>query len=97
MPYRLSALAEQDLDEIWSYVAEDASPTTKTTTCEKATVATINAAVIQLFRYQTCGPFRWAPRLLPESGHHSLVEVPDLLRNATSRGRNARSHLARSP
>jgi toxin ParE1/3/4 len=28
MPYRLSALAERDLDEIWSYVAEDASPTT---------------------------------------------------------------------
>jgi ParE toxin of type II toxin-antitoxin system, parDE len=28
MPYRLSALAEQDLDEIWSYVAENASPTT---------------------------------------------------------------------
>lgn len=28
MPYRLSALAEQDLDEIWSYVAEDASPDT---------------------------------------------------------------------
>jgi toxin ParE1/3/4 len=28
MPYRLSALAEADLDEIWSYVAEDASPTT---------------------------------------------------------------------
>jgi toxin ParE1/3/4 len=28
MPYRLSALAEQDLDEIWSYVAEDASLTT---------------------------------------------------------------------
>ena len=28
MSYRLSALAEQDLDEIWSYVAEDASPTT---------------------------------------------------------------------
>lgn len=28
MPYRLSALAEQDLDEIWSYVAEDASPAT---------------------------------------------------------------------
>ena len=28
MPYRLSALAEQDLEEIWSYVAEDASPTT---------------------------------------------------------------------
>jgi plasmid stabilization system protein ParE len=27
MPYRLSALAEQDLDEIWSYVAEDASST----------------------------------------------------------------------
>jgi len=27
MPYRLSALAEQDLDEIWSYVAEDANPT----------------------------------------------------------------------
>ena len=27
MPYRLSALAEQDLDEIWSYVADDASPT----------------------------------------------------------------------
>ena len=27
MPYRLSALAEADLDEIWSYVAEDASPT----------------------------------------------------------------------
>jgi len=26
MPYRLSALAEQDLEEIWSYVAEDASP-----------------------------------------------------------------------
>lgn len=25
MPYRLSALAEQDLDEIWSYVVEDAS------------------------------------------------------------------------
>lgn len=28
MPYRLSALAEQDLDEIWSFVAEDASPET---------------------------------------------------------------------
>ena len=28
MPYRPSALAEQDLEEIWSYVAEDASPTT---------------------------------------------------------------------
>ncbi|MFN2446649.1 MAG: type II toxin-antitoxin system RelE/ParE family toxin [Vicinamibacterales bacterium] len=27
MPYRLSALAERDLDEIWTYVAEDASPT----------------------------------------------------------------------
>jgi toxin ParE1/3/4 len=26
MPYRLSALAERDLDEIWSYVAEDTSP-----------------------------------------------------------------------
>ena len=28
MSYRLSALAEPDLDEIWSYAAEDASPTT---------------------------------------------------------------------
>jgi toxin ParE1/3/4 len=28
MPYRLSALAERDLEEIWSYVAEDASPDT---------------------------------------------------------------------
>src|SRR2546427_1006294 len=28
MSYRLSALAERDLEEIWSYVAEDASPTT---------------------------------------------------------------------
>jgi toxin ParE1/3/4 len=28
VPYQLSALAEQDLEEIWSYVAEDASPTT---------------------------------------------------------------------
>jgi toxin ParE1/3/4 len=28
MPYRLSPLSEQDLDEIWSYVAEDASLTT---------------------------------------------------------------------
>lgn len=28
MRYRLSALAEQDLEEIWSYVAEDASPAT---------------------------------------------------------------------
>lgn len=28
MLYRLSTLAEQDLDEIWSYVAEDASPAT---------------------------------------------------------------------
>ena len=28
MPYRLSALAERDLEEIWSYFAEDASPTT---------------------------------------------------------------------
>lgn len=28
MSYRLSACAEQDLDEIWSYVAEDASPET---------------------------------------------------------------------
>lgn len=27
MPYRLSPLAERDLDEIWSYVAEDATPT----------------------------------------------------------------------
>jgi toxin ParE1/3/4 len=26
--YRLSPLAEQDLEEIWLYVAEDASPTT---------------------------------------------------------------------
>jgi toxin ParE1/3/4 len=26
--YRLSLLAEQDLDEIWIYVAEDVSPTT---------------------------------------------------------------------
>ena len=28
MPYRLSALAERDLEDIWSYVAEDASPAT---------------------------------------------------------------------
>jgi plasmid stabilization system protein ParE len=28
MAYRLSALAEHDLDEIWSYVAEDSSPAT---------------------------------------------------------------------
>ena len=28
MPYRLSPRAEQDLDEVWLYVAEDASPTT---------------------------------------------------------------------
>ena len=28
MPYRLSPLAERDLDEIWSYVAEDPTPTT---------------------------------------------------------------------
>lgn len=28
MSYRLSALAERDLDEIWSYIAGDASPTT---------------------------------------------------------------------
>lgn len=28
MPYQLSALAERDLEEIWLYVAEDASPTT---------------------------------------------------------------------
>jgi plasmid stabilization system protein ParE len=28
MTYRLSALAERDLEEIWSYVAEDASPAT---------------------------------------------------------------------
>ena len=28
MPYRLSSLAEQDLDEIWLYVAEDASSAT---------------------------------------------------------------------
>lgn len=28
MPYRLSSLAERDLEEIWSYVAEDASPAT---------------------------------------------------------------------
>ncbi len=28
MPYRLSTLAEQDLEEIWSYVAADASPAT---------------------------------------------------------------------
>jgi toxin ParE1/3/4 len=28
MSYRLSSLAEQDLEEIWFYVAEDASPTT---------------------------------------------------------------------
>ena len=27
MPYRLSTLAEQDLEEIWSYVAKDASDT----------------------------------------------------------------------
>ena len=28
MPYRLSALAERDLDEIWSFVADGANPTT---------------------------------------------------------------------
>ena len=28
MLYRLSALAERDLDELWSFVAEDASPRT---------------------------------------------------------------------
>ena len=28
MPFRLSPLAERDLEEIWSYVAEDASPAT---------------------------------------------------------------------
>jgi len=28
MPYRLSPLAERDLEEIWSYVIEDASPDT---------------------------------------------------------------------
>jgi len=28
MPYRLSPLGEQDLDEIWFYVAEHATPTT---------------------------------------------------------------------
>jgi toxin ParE1/3/4 len=28
MAYRLSVLAEQDLEEIWIYVAEDASPAT---------------------------------------------------------------------
>jgi toxin ParE1/3/4 len=28
MPYRLSSLAEQDLDETWLYVAEDASADT---------------------------------------------------------------------
>ena len=28
MSYRLSVLAEQDLEDIWSYVAEDASPAT---------------------------------------------------------------------
>jgi len=28
MHYRLSPLADRDLEEIWSYVAEDASPTT---------------------------------------------------------------------
>jgi toxin ParE1/3/4 len=28
MPYRLSPLAERDLDEIWIYVAADANPTT---------------------------------------------------------------------
>jgi toxin ParE1/3/4 len=28
MSYRLSALGERDLEEIWSYVAEDASPAT---------------------------------------------------------------------
>ncbi len=27
MSYRLSALAERDLEDIWSYVAEDTSPT----------------------------------------------------------------------
>ena len=27
MPYRLSSRAEQDLDEVWLYVAADASPT----------------------------------------------------------------------
>jgi hypothetical protein len=32
MPYRLCALAEQDLEEIWSYVAEDASLATDSST-----------------------------------------------------------------
>jgi plasmid stabilization system protein ParE len=40
MAYRLSALAEQDLEEIWSYVAEDASPATADRLIDRSSIGT---------------------------------------------------------
>ena len=45
MPYRLSALSEQDLDEIWFYVAEDASPATADRLIAEVSLWTVSSAV----------------------------------------------------
>jgi toxin ParE1/3/4 len=57
MPYRLSALAERDLEEIWSYVAEDASP---------ATADRLVDAIIERFELLAEQPLM--SRLRPEFG-----------------------------
>ena len=41
MRYRLSALAEQDLHEIWFYIAEEATPTTADRHAEGVLIARV--------------------------------------------------------
>jgi toxin ParE1/3/4 len=73
MIYRLSALGEQDLDEIWSYVAEDAS---------SATADRLIDAIIDRFELLANQPRMG--RLRPEFGERCRVlcgrELRDLLR-----------------
>jgi toxin ParE1/3/4 len=57
MPHRLSALAEQDLEEIWAYVTEDASP---------ATADRLIDAIID--RFELLGEQPRMGRLRPEFG-----------------------------
>ena len=57
MPYRLSVLAEQDLEEVWFYVAEDASP------------ATADRLIDSIFdRFELLGEQPAIGRLRPEFG-----------------------------
>jgi toxin ParE1/3/4 len=65
MSYRLSALAEQDLEEIWSYVAEDASP---------ATADRLIDAIIERFELLAEQPRMG--RLRPEFGAKAFARSP---------------------